>query len=114
MLSPFQAVMLAATMNILGALFSTAVAKTIGKGIVGPAGITETVVASALVAGFLWNSAMTVVGLPVSASHALIESLMGSAFAYGGLGVLNFTGLKRYLQHCSPRPYWASSLAFSS
>ncbi len=94
-LSPFQAVMLAATMNILGALFSTAVAKTIGKGIVDPAGITETVVASALVAGFLWNSAMTVMGLPVSASHALIGSLMGSAFAHGGLGVLNFTGLKK-------------------
>jgi PiT family inorganic phosphate transporter len=94
-LSPFQAVMLAATMNILGALFSTAVAKTIGKGIVDPAGITEIVVASALVAGFLWNSAMTVMGLPVSASHALIGSLMGSAFAHGGLGILNFAGLKK-------------------
>ncbi|HHN65234.1 MAG TPA: inorganic phosphate transporter [Nitrospirae bacterium] len=94
-LTPFQAVLLAATMNILGALFSTAVAKTIGKGIVNPAGITETVVASALVAGFLWNSAMTIIGLPVSASHALIGSLMGSALAYGGPGVLNLGGLKK-------------------
>ncbi|RMG03632.1 MAG: inorganic phosphate transporter [Nitrospirae bacterium] len=94
-LSPLQAVLLAATMNVLGALFSTAVAKTIGKGIVHPGAVTEVVVASALVAGFLWNSLMTIFGLPVSASHALIGSLMGAALAHGGLDVLNFAGLKK-------------------
>ncbi len=94
-LSPLQAVLLAASMNILGALISTAVAKTIGKGIVHPEAITETVVASALIAGFLWNSAMTVMGLPVSASHALIGSLMGAALAHGGMGVLNIAGLTK-------------------
>nr|NOX21311.1 inorganic phosphate transporter [Nitrospirota bacterium] len=92
-LSPYKAVLMAASMNILGALFSTAVAKTIGKGIVDPSGITETVVASALIAGFLWNSAMTILGLPVSASHALIGSLMGAALAQAGPGVLNYKGL---------------------
>ena len=94
-LSPLQAVLLAASMNILGALFSTAVAKTIGKGIVDPTGITETVVASALIAGFLWNSAMTIMGLPVSASHALIGSLMGAALAHAGPDVLNYKGLMK-------------------
>ena len=94
-LSPLKAVTLAATMNVLGALFSTAVAKTIGKGIVNPSGITETVVASALIAGFLWNSAMTIIGLPVSASHALIGSLMGAAMAHAGVDVLNFRGLTK-------------------
>ncbi len=94
-LSPLQAVLLAASMNILGALISTAVAKTIGKGIVHPGAVTEIVVASALIAGFLWNSAMTILGLPVSASHALIGSLMGAALAHGGMGTLNIAGLTK-------------------
>ena len=58
-LSPLQAVILAAVMNALGALFSTAVAKTIGKGMVDPASITEIVIISALVAGFCWNGHQT-------------------------------------------------------
>ena len=93
-LSPFQAVLLAASMNIAGAFFTTAVAKTIGKGIVHPADITQTVVAAALIAGFLWNSAMTVFGLPVSASHALIGGVIGAGIAHlGGVEGLNFQGL---------------------
>jgi PiT family inorganic phosphate transporter len=93
-LTPTRAVLLAAGMNVLGAFFSTAVAKTIGKGIVDPKAVTEVVVASALLSGFFWNSAMTKFGLPVSASHALIGSLIGAAFAYGGAGILNLSGLK--------------------
>lgn len=92
-LSPFKAVMLAAVMNVLGALFSTEVAKTIGKGIVDPTAVTQVVVASALLAGFAWNGLMTMFGMPVSASHALIGSLMGAAVAYGGFGLLNAGGL---------------------
>ncbi len=84
-LTPAQAVLLAAAMNIAGAFFSTAVAKTIGKGIVNPADITQTVVASALLAGFLWNGAMTIFGMPVSASHALIGGIMGAGIAHLGL-----------------------------
>jgi PiT family inorganic phosphate transporter len=94
-LTPLQAVILAAGMNAIGALVSTAVAKTIGKGIVDPAQITETMVVSALVAGFLWNGAMTRLGLPVSASHALIGSMMGAGLAFGGLEILNLAGLKK-------------------
>jgi PiT family inorganic phosphate transporter len=97
-LSPFQAVMLAASMDFLGAFASTAVAKTIGKGIVNPADILqarEIVVAAALIGGFLWNGAMTWRGLPVSASHALIGSLMGAAVAFGGFSILNLAGLKK-------------------
>ncbi len=84
-LTPMQAVILAAFMNMAGALLSTAVAKTIGKNIVPPESITEAVVASALVAGFVWNTLMTRFGLPVSASHALIGSLIGAVVAYGGI-----------------------------
>lgn len=94
-LTPTAAVFLAASMNILGAFATTAVAKTIGKGVVDPLGITTAVVAAALVSGFFWNWAMTFLGLPVSASHALIGSLMGAATAHGGLAVLNPAGLKK-------------------
>jgi len=94
-LTPLQAVFLAAGMNAIGALVSTAVAKTIGKGIVDPTAITELVVISALVAGFIWNGAMTILGLPVSASHALIGSVMGAGLAFGGYEILNLAGLKK-------------------
>ncbi len=94
-LTPAKAVIMAASLNFLGAFFSTAVAKTIGKGIVDPQAITSVVVISALIAGFSWNAIMTIKGLPVSASHALIGSLIGSALAQGGMDVLNFYGLKK-------------------
>jgi PiT family inorganic phosphate transporter len=94
-LTPIQAVLLAAFMNIAGAFFSTAVAKTIGKGIVDPTAVTQSVVASALLAGFLWNSVMTLIGMPVSASHALIGGLIGAAIAFGGISILNVEGLKK-------------------
>jgi PiT family inorganic phosphate transporter len=95
-LTPMQAVLLAASMNIAGAFLTTAVAKTIGKGIVNPADITEGVVVAALLAGFLWNSLMTVFGLPVSASHALIGGVMGAGAAHlGGFSQLNLAGLTK-------------------
>ncbi|HKZ58076.1 MAG TPA: inorganic phosphate transporter [Thermodesulfovibrionales bacterium] len=92
-LKPKQAVILAVMMNILGAFLTTAVAKTIGKGVVDPKAITEIVVASTLFAGFFWNTLMTIFGLPVSASHALIGGLMGASVSYGGVKILNISGL---------------------
>jgi PiT family inorganic phosphate transporter len=96
-LSPLQAVILAAAMNVAGAFLTTAVAKTIGKGIVNPADITLTVVAAALLAGFVWNTAMTYFGLPVSASHALIGGMIGAGAAHltGGFSDLNLSGLTK-------------------
>ena len=95
-LTPLQAVLMASSMNIVGAFLSTAVAKTIGKSIVNPADITQTVVAAALLAGFFWNGAMTRFGLPVSASHALIGGVMGAGVAHlGGFEKLNLAGLTK-------------------
>jgi PiT family inorganic phosphate transporter len=96
-LTPLQAVLLAVGMNIIGAFLTTAVAKTIGKGVVDPKAITEIVVACALFAGFSWNTLMTRLGLPVSASHALIGGLMGASVSYGGLKILNVSGLTKIL-----------------
>ncbi|NOZ68137.1 MAG: inorganic phosphate transporter [Deferribacteres bacterium] len=95
-LTPLQAVLMAAAMNVLGALSSTAVAKTIGKGIVDPSVVTDpALVAAALLAGFFWNGAMTILGMPVSASHALIGGVMGAAIAFGGIDILNLAGLTK-------------------
>ena len=92
-LTPKKAILLAAGMNVLGAFLSTAVAKTIGKGVVDPKAVTEIVVASALFAGFSWNSVITKLGMPVSASHALIGGLIGASVSYGGTKILNISGL---------------------
>jgi PiT family inorganic phosphate transporter len=94
-LTPKQAVLLAVSMNILGAFLTTAVAKTIGTGVVDPKAITEMVIVSALFAGFAWNTIMTFFGLPVSASHALIGGLMGASISHGGVGILNTAGLTK-------------------
>lgn len=93
-LTPLQAVLLAGILNIAGAFYSTAVAKTIGTGIVDPTAVTQATVAAALVGGIVWNGWMTLIGMPISASHALIGGVMGATIAHGGVGILNFTGLK--------------------
>ncbi|MEW6571115.1 MAG: inorganic phosphate transporter [Nitrospirota bacterium] len=96
-LKPSQAVVLAVAMNVLGAFLTTAVAKTIGTGIVNPKAITHIVVISALFAGFVWNTLMTIFGLPVSASHALIGGLIGASVSFGGMDVLNIPGITKIL-----------------
>jgi inorganic phosphate transporter, PiT family len=93
-LTPLQAVLLAGILNVVGAFYSTAVARTIGTGIVDPTAVTQATVAAALVGGIVWNGWMTLIGMPVSASHALIGGVMGAVIAHGGVGILNFAGLK--------------------
>jgi PiT family inorganic phosphate transporter len=94
-LSPLKAVGMAAVMNILGAFFSTAVAKTIGEGVVSPEAVTDLVVVAALITAFLWNSFMTRLGMPISCSHALIGGLIGASTAFGGVGILNLAGITK-------------------
>jgi len=96
-LSPMQAVILAATMNILGAFLTTAVAKTVGKGIVDPLAVTDLVIISALLSAILWNLITILMGLPVSSSHALFGGLAGAAMAHGGTGILNIGGIIKIL-----------------
>jgi PiT family inorganic phosphate transporter len=96
-LSPLQAVILAATMNIVGAFLTTAVAKTIGAGIVDPVAITNAVLISALLAAILWNLITILMGLPVSSSHALVGGLIGAAVAHGGTALLNIGGIMKIL-----------------
>ncbi len=92
-LSPKQAILMAASLNFLGAFLSTAVAKTIGKGIVDPALVTNGIVAAALLAAIFWNLLTWFYGIPSSSSHALIGGIIGSTIAYHGFHKLNGEGI---------------------
>ncbi len=71
-LKPRTAILLAAGLNFVGALFATQVAKTVASGIVIPNMATELVVLAAIVAAIAWNLLTWSYGLPSSSSHALI------------------------------------------
>lgn len=87
------AILLAAALNFAGALLGTAVAGTIGKGIVNPDAITHVLVLSALMGAITWGLVTWYFGIPSSSSHALIGGLVGAAFCKAGLGVINLKGL---------------------
>ena len=82
-LSPGKAVMLAAGMNLIGAFWGTAVAKTIASGLIDTevVQVTSQVILSALLGGITWNLITWWLGLPSSSSHALIGGLCGAALA---------------------------------
>ena len=83
-LSPRQAVCLAACFNLLGAMVGVSVATTIGKGLVDTGFVTSYTILCALMAAVLWNLATWVLGLPSSSSHALIGGLCGATLASSG------------------------------
>jgi PiT family inorganic phosphate transporter len=80
-LTPRQAIVMAAIFNLTGALLGGAVASTIGKGLVDTNFVTMATVLCALIAAFAWNITTWWVGLPSSSSHALIGGLCGAALA---------------------------------
>ena len=82
-LNPTQAVALAASMNLIGALAGTAVAKTISSGLIDAevVEITSQLIICALSGGIIWNLITWWFGLPSSSSHALIGGLCGAALA---------------------------------
>ena len=80
-LTPRQAVVLAAVTNLLGALWGTAVAKTVASGLVDARVVTSEVIICALLGGILWNLITWWVGLPSSSSHALVGGLCGGCLA---------------------------------
>ncbi|PID14654.1 anion permease [Sporosarcina sp. P34] len=99
-LKPRTAIMLAATMNFVGALTFTGVAKTITKDIVDPFVLENgsLVILAALVSAITWNLITWYFGIPSSSSHTLIGSIAGSAIAAAGFGILNYSGFIKILQ----------------
>jgi PiT family inorganic phosphate transporter len=96
-MTPAAAVIMGGILNGAGALAGTAVAKTIGKEIVDPTLMTQYAVISAILATVLWVFFATRLGLPVSVSHSLIASVVGSAFGVAGLTALNITVVTKVL-----------------
>ncbi len=100
-LSPAKAVAMAAIGNLIGPLFfSTAIAATIGKGIiklelVPDKNILVIMVFSALVGAIVWDLITWYLGLPTSSSHALVGGLVGAGIVAIGTGVVNPPGVEK-------------------
>jgi PiT family inorganic phosphate transporter len=92
-LSPRLAVLVAAVANLAGAFVTTAVAKTVGKGIIDTGLADEQTVLAALVGAIAWNLITWWRGLPSSSSHALIGGLVGAALVQSGTKGVQWHGL---------------------
>ncbi len=80
-LTPRQAILLAATTNLVGALAGHAVAKTVSSGLVDGAFVTNYTIVCALLGGITWNLITWWFGLPSSSTHALVGGLCGATLA---------------------------------
>lgn len=95
-LSPTQAILMAAVLNFVGALVSTEVAKTISSGIVDEKMVTQVVVVAAVMGGIIWNLITWYFGIPSSSSHALIGGLIGASAVHNhGFGMLHWDTLSK-------------------
>ena len=89
------AIYLAALLNFVGAFTGTAVASTIGKGIITPSTITLIVVFAALVGAIFWNLFTWYYGIPSSSSHAMVGGLIGAGLAHSGVESIQGQGLTK-------------------
>src|SRR5437870_8538998 len=80
-LSPTQAIIMAAVLDLFGALVGTAVAVTVGKGMVDADYVNMTTVFCGMIGAVSWNLLTWYFGIPSSSSHALIGGLIGAALA---------------------------------
>ena len=97
-LSPSQAVLMAAVLNIVGAVVTgTAVASTLGTGIVKPEVINLSVVIAATLTVVIWSTVTWFYGIPTSESHELIAGLAGAGLATAGPSVLLWAGWQKVL-----------------
>ena len=95
-LTPRQAILLAAFTNLIGSFFGLAVAKTISSGLVDSTVVTQGVLACALISAIAWNLFTWWLGLPSSSSHALVGSVCGAALgaAHGNWSAIKWIEVK--------------------
>jgi len=92
-LTPFRAVIWAAFWNFIAAfVFGTAVAKTIGMGMVHIEMVDQKVLLAGLLGAITWNTITLILGLPTSSSHALMGGYGGAAVAHAGFKALVLGG----------------------
>ncbi len=92
-LSPLTAVVWAAFFNFVAAFtVGTAVAKTVGKGMIDVSAVTPNVILAGLLGAIIWNLVTWWYGLPSSSSHALLGGYAGAAVAKAGFGAIIISG----------------------
>jgi PiT family inorganic phosphate transporter len=96
-LSPLRALMMASVFNLLGTMSGTAVAATIGTGIVRPDVINIYTVGAAMVGIVIWSTLAWYYGLPTSESHALVAGLTGAGLATTGPDAVLWSGWQKVL-----------------
>lgn len=112
-LRPLYAVTIAAVANFAGPfIFGTAVAATVGKGIIQPSFSTVDVIFAGLIGAIIWDLITWYFGLPSSSSHALIGGLIGSALLAGGTSALVFSGIEKTLSFIVVSPTLGFVCAF--
>ncbi|ANE48222.1 inorganic phosphate transporter [Paenibacillus swuensis] len=113
-LTPRRAIILASTLNFVGAMTFTGVAKTIGKDIADPATLAHgmEIVMATLLAAIAWNLITWWYGIPSSSSHALIGSLTGAVISGAGFAALNSGGFKKILLGLLFSPLIAFTVGF--
>jgi inorganic phosphate transporter, PiT family len=92
-LSPRKAVLVSAAANLAGAFVTTAVAKTVGKGLIDTGLATDKTVLAALLGAIAWNLVTWYFGLPSSSTHALIGGLVGAALVQSGSNGVQWRGI---------------------
>ncbi len=112
-LSPTKAILMSALLNVAGAFAGTAVAKTVGSGIIKPEAFSDLyVLIAALSAAAIWTLATSYYGLPISASHALIASIVGAGIATAGTDALISSGLFKVLMALLVAPFAGFVIGF--
>jgi PiT family inorganic phosphate transporter len=107
------AIYLAAALNFAGAFTGTAVASTIGKGIITADTITLVVVFSALVGAIFWNLFTWYYGIPSSSSHAMVGGLIGAGMAHSGASSIQSAGLTKIVTSLIVSPLVGMLVAFT-
>jgi PiT family inorganic phosphate transporter len=111
-LSVKAAIIMAAGLNFAGAMISTKVASTIGKGIVDPANVTQMVVLAGIIGAIIWDLITWYYGLPSSSSHAIIGGIMGAVIAHSGIATLHWKGLEKIVLALIISPVVGTTLGF--
>src|SRR5690349_17092768 len=106
------AILLAALLNFLGAFGGTAVASTLGKGLVAPWAVSQVVVLAALLGAIAWNLVTWYFGIPSSSSHALVGGLIGAATTHAGGVAIQVDGFLRIVASLIVSPLVGFAIGF--
>lgn len=111
-LSVKAAIVMAAGLNFAGAMISTKVASTIGKGIVDAHNVTQMVVLAGVAGAIIWDLVTWYYGIPSSSSHAIIGGIIGAVIAHAGVAALHWGGLNKIILALIVSPVLGTALGF--